>query len=253
VRDQVVKAFLAVRQHYPSDRVVADPELNQRFLEHCRLLGLSQSPYCLNKCLFNARKAGHLTGTPRSSKTSFANEDEYRFASEMAARFLERKHDTTLDDIICNPEITFEFDMLAARISPGFSPFQYRWAALNIRKAKGFQPELTSRVIEPEEIHTAPINGLDIEQIPKRQGLYLLYQPTHMLYIGETKHLHRRIAKHLEHSDNKGVAHWLWEHGTADLFLEYHVLPLGTSKRVRRVLELELIRSRKPVFNIQGQ
>jgi excinuclease UvrABC nuclease subunit len=80
--------------------------------------------------------------------------------------------------------------------------------------------------------------------------LYLFLQSRGVLYIGECQNLRKRIGKHLDHSDNKGLAHWLWEHGTQDMHLEYHVLPAGTAARIRKALEAELIGSRKPVFNV---
>jgi hypothetical protein len=56
----------------------------------------------------------------------------------------------------------------------------------------------------------------------------------------------------LDHSDNKGLARWLWENGIRDLHVEYHVLPAGTTARVRKALEMELICSRNPIFNVAG-
>ena len=73
------------------------------------------------------------------------------------------------------------------------------------------------------------------------------------LYIGESTNLRKRIEKHLEHSDNKGLAQWLWEHGADDLHLEFHVLPDSTTTRTRRALEAELIESRRPEFNVKGR
>jgi hypothetical protein len=70
--------------------------------------------------------------------------------------------------------------------------------------------------------------------------------------VGECENLRKRIRKHLEHSDNKGLAHWLWSHGALEMHLEYHVLPVEVTTRVRKALEAELILSRRPIFNIAG-
>jgi hypothetical protein len=69
--------------------------------------------------------------------------------------------------------------------------------------------------------------------------------------VGEANNLRNRLEKHLDHSDVKSLAHWLWEHGANNLYLELHVLPDNTSTQVRRALEAELIRSRRAAFNIQ--
>ena len=70
-----------------------------------------------------------------------------------------------------------------------------------------------------------------------------------MLYIGETESLFGRLKKHLKHSDNRGLAHWIWEHGKGDLHVECFVLPDGTTALQRRAVEANLIAANSPVFN----
>src|SRR5262245_41527575 len=135
MKSQLVAALDAASQGYSPDRVVADPELNAVFLGECARLGLCQSPSELNRALLNLRKRGELSGR-ESRRTSFDCEDDYRFSAEMAVRFLERRDGVSLDDIICSPALAAEFDTLAANIFPGLTPLQYRWAALNLRKAR---------------------------------------------------------------------------------------------------------------------
>jgi site-specific DNA-methyltransferase (adenine-specific) len=249
----VKQAFLTVHQGYAPDRVVADPELAAAFLAACSKLGMTEDPVTLNQSLLNLRKGGGLTGLPRSRRTSFANEHLYRFASEIAVRYMERKHGVSLDHIICDPILVQEFDRIAASLASGFSPLEYRWAALNLRKSTNLQPELLARVVRSEPIHLGPVAGLDVALISTKQGLYIFYAPEiqETLYVGESDNLRKRTEKHLEHSDNKDLARWLWEHGLEKICLEIHLLPDETSTRVRRALEMELIRSRRPSFNVQ--
>jgi hypothetical protein len=253
MRDRIRQAFLAVRDRYPPDRVVADPELNQAFIAECCRQGLDESVKKLNHVLLNLRKGGNLKGLPRSRRTSFGNEDEYRFASEIAARFLERGKGVTVDEIICDPELTQEFDALAAALAPGFGPLQYRWAALNLRKAKRLRPELLCRIAPAETVSLGLVTDLDPLRISSKQGIYVLHAPQsrQTLYVGEASNLRKRLEKHLDHSDNKSLARWLWEHGFKELYLELHLLPDATPKRVRRAREAELIESSHPLFNIQ--
>ena len=139
---------------------------------------------------------------------------------------------------------------LAASISPGFSPLQYRWSALNLRKKSGLTPELLARVAPPKQVLSFPIPSLLLDAIPAEQGLYLFFTPSTCLYVGEAENLRNRIGKHLEHSDNKGLARWMWDQGATELFLELQVLDAATTQKVRRALERELIRGRNPLFNI---
>jgi hypothetical protein len=245
-------AFLAVRVDCCSpDVVIADPDLNERYLQECHVRGLAQMPAELNHCLLNLRKNSDLKGI-KSKRVVLRNQEEYRFASEIAVRFLERRHRLSLDQILCDPARAAELAVIAAQLAPGFTPFQYRWAALNLRKKKKLRPELLSKVVQADAVITARVVDLKTDKLPARAGLYLFIEPGRVLYVGECKNLQKRISKHLDHSDNKGLAHWFWEHGTTELHLEYHVLPLGITSRSRKALEAELIRSRRPFFNVAG-
>ena len=62
MREVVREAFLAVRGERSPDVVLADPDLNQRFLRECQNRGLLQPPAILNQCLLNLRKSSDLQG-----------------------------------------------------------------------------------------------------------------------------------------------------------------------------------------------
>jgi hypothetical protein len=249
MREIVRDAFVAVRGDRSPDVVIADPDLNERFLRECQSRGLLQPPVMLNQCLLNLRKSSELQGI-KSKRVSLRKQEEYRFASEIAVRFLERRDQVSLDQILCDPTRAAELGEIAGRLAPGFSAFEYRWAALNLRKRKKLRPELLGRVVHAEAVVTVRARELNPQELPLRPGLYIFMESGQVLYIGECQNLRKRVGKHLDHSDNKGLAHWLWQHGTPDLHIEYQVLPAGTPARVRKAMEAELIRSRKPLFNI---
>lgn len=249
MKAKIISAFEAVRNGNSVDRVVVDPELNAAFLGECQRLGLDAAGATLNRALINLRKAGHLRGL-KSRSPSPGDDDAYRFAAEMAARHMERCDGVTLDDILCDPALAGEFDKLAASISPSFSPLQYRWAALNLRKTSRLAPELLARVAPPKLVLSFAVPGLALDSVPNEQGLYLFFAREMCLYVGEAENLRNRIGKHLDHSDSKGLARWMWEQGTTELFLELQVLDATTTQKIRRALERELIRGRNPAFNI---
>jgi GIY-YIG catalytic domain len=247
----LLKAFEECRSGYSADRVVADPELDRLFLGRCRELGIVDSDEQINRQLLNARKASTLLAKKTTHRTSFRDEGDYAFASEIAVRFLERRDGATLDDVICSPTKAVEFDQIAQRVCPGYSPLQYRWAALGLRKKRKLRPELIGHVIRPENVTQFPVTSLIVKDLPTAQGVYIFFCSDQTLYVGEATNLRNRLSKHLEHSDNKGLARWLWEHGGDDLHVELQVLPSGTRTKVRRAVESELIASRKPVFNLR--
>jgi hypothetical protein len=246
----IIKSFEEIRDACSVDVVIADPRLNQLFIKSCREKGLLMRPLEINLALLNARKATDLRGLSRSRKIIVKNQDDYKFASEIAVRFMERRDQVSLDQILCDPELANEFDKIASRICPGYTSFQYRWAALNLRKTRNLRPEIGARLIKPEFCCSQRVDELELSTLPDKSGCYLFYNQLSTLYIGETDNIYKRIKKHLDHSDNKGLAHWLWEHGIADLHIEYHVLPDGVTARQRKALEVELICSRRPTFNV---
>ena len=209
----------------------------------------------LNLALLNARKGGHFSECERSRQTRFRDEEEYAFASEISVRFLERRDGTTLDRVICSPEKASEFDELAERLAPGYTSLQYRWAALSLRKRRALKPEQMSHVVASEKVKIDRVEDLVIEEVTVNQGLYVFTdsESKKTLYVGEASNLRNRLRKHLEHSDNRWLARWLWEHGTGDIWVELHELPHSTSKKARKALEYELIQSRRPEFNVLGR
>ena len=253
MKGKVLIAFSAASGGHSADRVVADPQLNAKYIAECRRVGLGQTAKELNKALLNARKSGALAGKPPSKKTSFADMAEYRFASEVAARFLEQRFETSLDDIICDPDTTAELDRIAGEIVPGYDSLRYRWAALNLRKARRLRPEIVSRIASFDEVRLGRLEEIADESIPVRQGLYIFYSPAETLYVGESANLRKRLRKHIDHSDNKGLARWFWEHGITDVRLELRLLPDDTTTRVRRAVEAELISSRRPRFTCSNR
>ena len=250
MKERIRAAFEAIRQNESVDWVIADPALNAQFLEKCGELVIAASGATLNRALLNLRKTGQLRGL-KSRGPKVGDDDAYRFAAEMAVRFMERRDGLTLDAVLCDPELALEFDKLAETISPGFTPLQYRWAALNLRKAKSLKPEILSRIAPPERVLTSSIKDWQLDAIPSAQGLYLFFTRSECLYVGEAENLRNRLGKHLDHSDNKWLARWMWDQGTEELFLELQLLAADTTQRVRRALEMELIRSRRPLFNVQ--
>jgi site-specific DNA-methyltransferase (adenine-specific) len=98
---EIESAFREVCDGFSIDRVVADPQLNLKFVDACRANGLVAPATELNQQLINMRKAGKL-GRLNSKPTRF-DDSEYRFAVEIVVRHLERRDQVTLDDILVSP------------------------------------------------------------------------------------------------------------------------------------------------------
>lgn len=171
----------------------------------------------------------------------------------MTIRHLERRDSITLDEVLCDPVRAAEFDRLCEELAPGFSSLQYRWCALSLRKQRKLEPELVAQVVGVIEAKRWRKQELASEKLPTQQGVYIFLTDCDVLYIGEASNIRTRLTKHLEHSDNKLLARWLWDNPDEGLFIELQLLPEGTTTRVRRAVETELIHKRKPLFNIRQQ
>ena len=114
---------------------MADPERNAAFLEACKKIGVPGFPAQWNLGLMRIRKSGKLPHSEnRMQIRTFEQMDGYSFAAEVAMHQLSVEIGETLDGLLCNPDLAGRFDELAAAYSPGHSPFEYRWAALSLRK-----------------------------------------------------------------------------------------------------------------------
>ncbi len=237
---------------YSLDRLICDPRLRQVLPELVRELaeeGSWTEERFLHR-LLNLRKAGKLPHrTTKSTRIAVA---EFRFAAEIACRHLERQNGCSLDRQLCNPVAASAFDGLAAELAPGFEPLQYRWAALQLRKTRRLVPEPIGQALPASQLMRFRCSDLILDTIPKSPGLYHFFSQRESLYVGEAKSLFHRLKSHFRHSDNKWLARHMWDEGLELLWVEVHVLPSQVSGRARRAMELELIRSRLPRFNILG-
>jgi len=213
-KELVLQAFRDVRDGRSPDYVIAAPDLNPHFLARARELGVESPDVEINLMLYGARKASKLKDDPTTK--------EYRlpkvvlpfvFACEWAIRHLQRdmltesNREPSLDDILCNPALAGRFDAIAARIKPGFSPLEYRWAALGLRK--------TGRQTAAELSIGFPLNqqlnlfDLDPADVPETPGLYLIQADEKPLYVNSTDNLRAQVVRHRDCGGQVLVPDWL--------------------------------------------
>jgi hypothetical protein len=258
----VVQAYTEVRgssadgNPASEDRVVADPRLDARFLGRCRELGAVDGDFDLNKKLFYARKLGftkHLPGVPRF-RIPREQMDQFQYASEMALRYVQRKEmeqswrDVSLDTIICDPILAAAFDAFASRIAPGFTPFEYRWAALGLRKAGRYMKEALAAEMPAFE-DLGKTARMSLSQVPDVQGLYLVQNRSECVFIGETQNLRGRIKRHVDVAGARLIPEWLYS-GGAEKETRLSVVPLPKAgDAFMKASELKAILALTPVLN----
>jgi hypothetical protein len=241
------KVFLALRESFGDRRspdfYIAHPERNAAFLAACEKAGLTASAYTLNKFLLNARKNRHLPDL-NSVKTSIDYED-FAFAVEFAATDLNYKTGASIDDILCDPGLSAEFDTIAKRMAPGHSAFEYRWAILSIRKAGRHSNKTDIRIPDLNEHIRLMKDPLDL--VPDTSGVYLLYEMTRPLYAKGTEHLRRGIELHRQPQVIDAFKEKFWKPDPDNLVIRFAQLP---SKGLW-VVERKIIEANKPIFNVE--
>jgi site-specific DNA-methyltransferase (adenine-specific) len=254
---RIAQAYLEVREGYSIDRVVADPELDRRFLRRCRELGLAGTDFELNWRLFNGRKNKWLTDLPKTKNYTPSRKDEFEFSSEIAIRYVQERvearerEQVSLDKIICDPDLAAEFDRIAAQLAPGFSPLDYRWVALGVRKAAG---RYASKAKEARVLSfTDFVSTLSVKasSIPTDQGVYLFRCEDESLFVGETDNLRHRIERHFDTSESQGLPDWLYDRGSRVIKLSFVPTP-EVSPTERKIIELGAVQRLTPCFNYLG-
>ncbi len=256
IREAVTRAFLATHEGRSMDDVVICDRLNKKFIEAASSTVGDVEPRDLNWHLLNLRKSAKL-GPVTTVRRTLRNQEEYVHAAEIAARFMEDLYNVTVDRLLCNPGMRQHFDKLAGSIAPGHSNYEYRKAALNLRKRGRLKPELVNRIMRSGR-RTKMVHAIDVladaSRIPELPGLYIFEDESGCLYTGESRNLRSRVSKHLDHSDRKSLAHYFWRNDIRKIRVEliaFDKESLGADRSNRKALEASLIQSRSPRFNIQ--
>jgi len=255
VKDVARLAYLNVYDGWSTDEVLLQTELNDRFLAECQKRMPGIPPFDFNWTLLNLRKAGGLRDIS-ASKRRRDNSDAYLHAAEIAARFLEDRYSVNTDRVLCDPKLRAEYDKEAKKVAPKVDPYLLRKASLTLRKSRRLQPELVLRVADwKKDIIALPAADAekDAGKVPEQPGVYIFRDKTGYLYIGESSNLYDRIKKHLDRSDRQSLANYLATNGVKGVTLELHAFEKDSPARLklmRRAYESEIIRSRKPRFNL---
>lgn len=257
----LIEAFRQSSQGYSADRVVADPQLNAAFIEECQKQGLVKPPSLLNRSLFRLRKSGKLTSevpTERRTELTWSDADPLLFASEIAWRLISDRTNGSLDDILCNPSMAEQFDEIAQRFAPGFSSFQYRWAALKLRKemkiAAARSETLPPVVMPPSQ----RIDQINLDALQKTAGIYVVsttqQQP---VYVGASLDLGRILSQQFQRSESSAWREFGSDIQVSDLpyaQIEHANLGLGSDSLSRSLIahQFQLAQLLKPKLNRLG-
>ncbi len=236
----IIEAYKKTQQGRPVDHVVADPQRNAAFLAACKKSGVPGFPVQWNLGLMRLRKAGKLPHSENHARVrTFQQMDCYSFAAEVAMHQLGVEAGETLDGLLCNPDLAGRFDELAAAYAPGHSAFEYRWAALSLRKRAKTAKQLAETLYQdwrrrplphPKKLRAGKWSDFNCP------GVYVLYTASNQrLYVGETFDLNRRLELVMQ------IPAWQRMRPVAVTVLPDDGKPFG--------LQALLVRRLKPVLN----
>ncbi len=239
-------AFLRVRDGHSVEKVIVDDEYNTRFVRACHNdFGINDSVFRLNLALLALRKKGALRGLRSGRGDHVAGQWRYAYASEMAAQTLRYKHGVTVDTLLCHPKLTEEFDSIAERLAPGFSAFEYRWTALNIRK-KGVGKRVDISTIS-EWSHNVAFDA--VNRVPDEEGVYTLREDGTCLFVGMSDDMSEtvRCSQHIVEPGIFGAQ--LWQPDPRKLRWQFAEMS-GTGSEDRYAAVRALVGEFRPIFNI---
>ena len=251
----VLQAFRLRHDGYSSDEVILNDKLNERFLSECRSRKPSSTAFECNWKLMNMRKAGKLKSV-ETTKRGQRPESSLRHVAEIASRTLMDQYAVSIDKIMADPKKRSVFDRHVHRYDKSLDLYAVRKAAFQLRKARRLRPELITRIADWNRTivsHAVGTIGKQPNRIPELPGVYIFHDESGYLYIGQAEDLRKRLKQHLDESSNVALFQYLKQGDSREIWVEIHSFPADSRAKelmVRRAYESELIRSRKPKFNI---
>lgn len=238
-------AYMLTRRGFSSDRVLADPEINADFVKACRDMGVDESAFRINLALIGLRKHNQLKAKSRKSVVP----DQWRFAvaSEIAARAMYYRWHVSVDTTLAHPDLSAKFDQIASSITPGHSSFEYRWAALNMRK-KGANAKVTPK--ELRDLHWkvgVPFSAAD--RLPPKEGVYSLFERDICLFVAGTENLRESVQDQQSITRAELFEPELWRPNPVRLSWRYVPMPDSNSDYRFGVVR-SMVKQWQPVFNI---
>ncbi|MBN1852469.1 MAG: site-specific DNA-methyltransferase [Pirellulales bacterium] len=242
----IIDAYRTMSRGNSTDAILCDPQLLAEFDQECKKRKLPGDAYVWNRLLLRIRKSGKLPGIERSGQRfTFEKMDSYSDASEIAMHLVSLDYGLTLDDMLCSPQAASTFDRIAEQFAPGYSSFEYRWAALSIRKRAIKSKSLAWNRFADWAKKRLPRNmplGKCLSEKFERPGVYLLASSNQTLYVGETCNLRTRIARILENETWTQMAPRSVKWIPSDEYASQHGLQSMLIGRMKPLLNSELLR-----------
>ncbi len=245
----VIESYQTAGDGFPADYILCDRELDQKFIKECKKHGIGGNAIVWNRLLLRLRKSGKLPkATRRPAQVSADDLNLYGYASEVAWRLVSdefRTPDsapTSLDDILCCPDMADYFDRIAQQYGPvheEISSLQYRRAALSIRKmAKAARTMSEQEYKDYSKKKLQKVRLEDLDSSWDSAGVFVIAQDNGVIYAGDTDNLRQHLTSVF---DNEA-----WQRLEAN---EIHVQRFDQGVKSTRSFKSVLVREQRPLLN----
>lgn len=252
----VDSAFSETHQGFSADELLLNDTLRKKFIALCQQSDLDATEFQYCWALLNLRKAGKLSKKSTARRPA-ADLESILPLAESAARSIQDEHNVSTDKMIAHPKLRKQFDDLILNLNSDADVYAYRKAAFRLRKTRKLKPELIVRVADWNKVVSRKLASEfaeNLDSVPEKPGVYLFFDQSGYLYIGEAKNLRERLKQHLDESDRASLANYFKQNKLSKIQIEIHAFdPQSDGRKVsaRRAYESELIRTRNPRFNIR--
>ncbi len=254
----IVEAFKTAHEGWSVDELLIQDVLRANFLNAFRSSSNLEPTEVHDKQLLERliqlRKAGKLP--VKSIKRSHSESTKWLPVAEIASRQMMDRFQANVDQWLVDPTLLDKFDAAVQSIAPESNPEEVRRAALRLRKSRRLKPELMARVVDwKRDIISMSVEqaAANLDELPQNAGIYIFSDKTGFLYIGQSNNLRTRLTKHLDQSDRKSLFEYLRANSQDQIALELHVFAKDSPANdtaAREAYESDLIRTRKPRFNV---
>lgn len=237
----IIDAYKVSCAGHSTDFILCEPELNAGFVDTCKKKSIPGDAYTWNRLLLRIRKSGKLPKDCRvRQRLTLEAMDPYCAASEVAMQLVCLDFGFTLDEMLCSPAAASTFDAFAKHFAKGYSSFEYRWAALSIRKRAKKSKALAMKHFEEWLIKRLPRSTTFSSRTAKKfdtHGVYVVLNHSQPLYVGESFNVMNRMEQML---NNDG---WLNLNPTSIKFFA------SDNQATQSGLQSILIQRTNPLFN----
>jgi len=255
--EEIIEAFKAVGRGMARDRLLADPELAQKFVRKARCLGVAAPPAHINRRLLRLGKKGGVLPETTERVTQSSIDDHNVFAIEFGVVRIAHLYGATVDDILCEPLLGDEFHRIVEAIAPGYPALVYRLGALFLRKTRNLQRAKKREIegLDPNEMERSWVDLGTVAEIKTSSlakfgpGILHLDEGNRSLYIAKTESIAELASTFLKRRIWEGIGNHFWHPDRSHIHMK--VLPQSALGKLLASWLLRLIQSLEPVFNIK--